>query len=103
ELFVAGRHDVLPVLDHGRPVAVITRRDIADGLARVGRYAPVVAAASHHAITVTPADSLADVLQRLHEMPAAVAVVVDRDGPVGLVTAERLQEYIERGGPHRSV
>jgi predicted transcriptional regulator len=98
QMFVAGRHDVLPVLDHGRPVAAITRRDVADGLERAGRHAPVTAAPSHHVITVSPDEPLADVLQRLHAMPDAVAVVVDRDGPVGLVTAERLIAYLNGSG-----
>jgi predicted transcriptional regulator len=95
QLFVAGRHDVMPVLDHGRTVAVITRRDIADGLERVGRHAPVTAATTHQVITVAPSDSLAHVLQRLHEMPDAIAVVVDQSGPVGMVTEERLIEYLD--------
>src|SRR5262245_16811451 len=64
QLFVAGQHEVLPVLERGKPVAVITRRDVADGLERVGRHAPVVAAATHQVITVAPSDSLGDVLHR---------------------------------------
>src|SRR5215510_2818283 len=31
QLFTSGRHDLLPVVDHGEPVAVITRQDVAAG------------------------------------------------------------------------
>jgi CBS domain-containing protein len=98
QLFIGGRHDLLPVLDHGRPVAAITRRDVADGLERVGPHAAVGASASHHVITVTPTEPLENVLQRLHAMPDAVAVVVDRGGPVGLVTEQHLIAYLDGAG-----
>ena len=96
QLFTAGRHDLLPVVDHGETVAVITRQDIAAGLARVGPHAPVAAAPSHHIVTVMPTDSLAHVLERLQETPDAVAVVVDRGRPVGLLTEETLIAYIDQ-------
>jgi CBS domain-containing protein len=96
QLFTAGRHDLLPVVDHGQPVAVITRQDIATGLASVGPHAPVAAAPSHHVVTVMPSDSLARVLERLQETPDAVAVVVDHGRPVGLLTEESLIAYIDR-------
>src|ERR1044071_7786946 len=58
QLLVSGRHELLPIVDHGQPVAVITRQDVAAGLARVGPHAPITAAPSHHAVTVVPSDSL---------------------------------------------
>src|ERR1041384_557709 len=67
QLFPAGQLDSLPVVDHGEPVAVITRQDVATGLANVGPHAPVAAAPSHHVVTVLPSDSLARVLERLQE------------------------------------
>src|SRR5262245_35213552 len=85
QLFVSGQHDLLPVVDRGEPVAVITRQDVAAGLAKVGPHAPVAAAPSRHVVTVFPDEPLAHVLERLHETPDAVAVVVDHGGPVGLL------------------
>jgi CBS domain-containing protein len=96
QILVRGRHELLPVLDHGKPVAVITRQDVAAGLKRSGPHATVAAAPSHHVVTVTPSDSLAHVLGRLQEMPDAVAVVVDRGGAVGLLTAETVREYLDQ-------
>lgn len=93
-LLVSTRNDCLPIVDHGRPVAVITRSDLAAGLLRSGPHALVASAPSHHAIAVTPTDSLAHVLQRLSEMPDAVAVIVDHGRPVGLLTAEAVQAYL---------
>lgn len=98
QLLVSGRHDLLPVVDHGEPVAVITRQDVAAGLSRVGPHAPVAAAPSHNVVTVMPSDSLAYVLERLQAMPDAVAVVVDRGRPVGVVTEETLTAYIDEAG-----
>jgi CBS domain-containing protein len=89
-------NDLLPVVDHGEPVAVITRQDVATGLASVGPHAPVAAAPSHHIVTVMPSDTLAHVLERLQETPDAVAVVVDHGRPVGLLTEEALIAYIDQ-------
>ena len=96
QLFTAGRHDLLPVVDHGEPVAVITRQDVAAGLARMGPHATVAAAPSHHVVTVMPSDPLAHVLERLQQAPDAVAVVVDHGGPVGVLTEETLIAYIDQ-------
>ena len=99
QILVSGRHDQLPVLDQGKPVAVITRQDIATGLERVGPHATVATAPSHHIVTVTPTDSLAHVLERLHAMPDSVAVVVDHGAAVGLLTTESVMAYLD--GPGR--
>jgi len=96
QLFVSGRHDVLPVVDRGQPVAVLTRQDVAAGLERVGPHAPVAAVPLHHVVTVMPGEPVSHVLERLHQRPDAVAVVVDRGGPVGVVTEETLIAYIDQ-------
>jgi CBS domain-containing protein len=95
QLLVSGRHDLLPVIEHGRAVSVITRGDVAVGLERVGPRAPVAAAPSHHVVTVTPTDSLAHVLARLEASPDAVAVVIDHGGPVGVLTAASVAAYLD--------
>src|SRR6185503_2916862 len=96
QLFTSGRHDQLPVVDHGEPVAVITRQDVANGLASVGPPARVAAAPSHQVVTVMSTDPLAQVLERLHESPDSVAVVLDHGGPVGLLTEETLIAYLDQ-------
>ena len=47
QLLVTGRHDLLPVVDHGEPVAVLTRQDVTTGLERMGPHAPVIAVPSN--------------------------------------------------------
>jgi CBS domain-containing protein len=96
QLLVTGRHDLLPVVAHGEPVAVLTRQDVATGLERMGPRAPVNTAPSHHVVTVPASEPLEHVLERLHEMPDAVAVVVDHSGPVGVLTEQALIAYLDR-------
>jgi len=96
QLFTSGSHDSLPVVAHGQPVSVITRQDVATGLARMGPHAPVAAAPSHQIVTVMSTDPLAHVLERLHATPDSIAVVVDRSGPVGLLTEETLIAYLDQ-------
>lgn len=94
QLFVSGRIVHVPVIDHGRAVSVITRGDVAVGLARVGPHGTVSAAPSHHVVSVTPSDSLVDVLEQLEARPEAIVVVIDHDGPVGVLTADAVAAYL---------
>jgi CBS domain-containing protein len=95
QLLVAGHHERLPVVDHGAPVGVLTRSDVATGLQRSGPHAPVSEAPRHDVVTVAPSDSLVEVLGKLRETPDAVALVVDRGAPVGLLTVEHLEAYVD--------
>jgi len=95
QLLVGGRHEQLPVVVDGTPVGVVTRDDVATGLRESGPHAPLAAAPRHDVVMVAPSDSLADVFHLLQEAPDAVALVVDRGEPVGLLTYDHLVEYIE--------
>jgi predicted transcriptional regulator len=95
QLFVSGHVVNLPVIDQGRAVSVITRSDVAAGLARLGPHATVSAAPSHHVVAVTPSDSLAHVLIRLEASPDSIAVVIDHDRPVGVLTAYEVAAYLD--------
>jgi CBS domain containing-hemolysin-like protein len=46
-------------------------------------------------VTVSPADSIAEVFGRLRAEPGSVAVVMDHGTLVGVVTYEHLVEYLE--------
>ena len=53
--------------------------------------------ACHDVVTVSPSDSLAEVLDQLYAAsPDSIAVVVDRGKPVGVLTVENLVDYVER-------
>ncbi|HSN26906.1 MAG TPA: CBS domain-containing protein, partial [Kofleriaceae bacterium] len=84
----------LPVIDHGEPVGLITRGDVATALAHAGPNATVGEAPRHDVVTVAPSDPLDLVLDKLRDAPDSVAVVVDHGEPVGLLTAEALAAYV---------
>jgi Zn-dependent protease/CBS domain-containing protein len=93
-LLVRGGLNQLPVIDHGAPVGVITRSDVATTLAHAGPEATVSEAPQHHILTVSPAEPLDQVLDRLRAEPEAVALVIDHGAPVGVLTAEHLAAYV---------
>ncbi len=82
----------LPVIDHGEPVGVITRSDVATALAHAGPTRPSPSAPQHDVVMVSPGDSLDSVLDRLREEPDSVALVIDHGLPVGVLTAEHLAD-----------
>lgn len=84
----------LPVMDHGTPVGVITRGDVATALAHAGPDARVADAPHHDIVTVDPGAPLDYVLDKLRAQPDSVALVVDHGEPVGLLTSEALAAYV---------
>lgn len=101
-LLLRGGLNQLPVIDHGTPVGVITRSDVASALAHAGPGATVAAAPQHRVIMVSPADALDAVLDRLRAEPDTVALVVDHGLPVGVLTADALATYLEMHQPRRA-
>lgn len=93
-MLLRGGLNELPVIDHGRPVAVITRSDVASALAHAGPDATVATAPTHSIVMVSPGDSLDGVLDKLRESPDSVALVVDHGQPVGVITPEHLAAYV---------
>lgn len=94
-LLLSGGLNQLPVIDHGRPVGVITRSDVATALSHAGPDARVANAPQHAIVLVSPGDSLDSVLDKLRQEPDTVALVVDHIGqPVGVLTAEHLAAYV---------
>lgn len=93
-LLLRGGLNQLPVIDHGKPVGVITRSDVATALSHAGPTATVAEAPQHPIIEVSPADALDDVLDRLRAHPESVALVIDHGQPVGVLTADALAAYV---------
>ena len=96
-LFIGGRGEQgVPVIEDGATIGVVTRDDIAIGLQRSGPRALVSEAPCHNVVTVSPSDSLSDVLERLYAaLPDSIAVVVDHDTPVGVISVKHLVAYVE--------
>jgi predicted transcriptional regulator len=97
QLLVAGRRAQVPVIDGDKPVSVVTRDDLAEAVQALGPHAPVADLPRRGVLAVSPADSLEDVLARLRAEPDTVAVLIDHGAPVGVVTFERLLEYLDQG------
>lgn len=93
-LLVRGGLQQLPVIDHGTPIAVITRGDVATALAHAGPDATVASAPKHSIVMVSPSDSLDTVLENLKAHPDSVALVMDHGLPVGVLTSEHLAAYV---------
>lgn len=85
----------LPVIDDdGHPVGVVTRHSLAHALAESGPRASIAFASFGNVIQVAPSASAEDVLALLQARPDAVAMVVDKGSPVGMVTADQLADYL---------
>jgi Zn-dependent protease/CBS domain-containing protein len=93
-LMLSRGQNQVPVVDHGVAVGVLTRSDVASALKHGGPEATVASARPHDVVTVAPGEPLDAVLDRLRQSPDAVAVVVDRGTPVGMITAEALAAYV---------
>ncbi len=100
QLLVAGSRTEVPVVDGDVPVGVVTRDDLAVAVQLLGPHAPVSELPRRGVLTVSPSDSLQDVLGWLRDDPEAVAVVVDRGAPVGVVRFANLLAYLEQAGPN---
>ena len=91
-LFVHHGGAAIPVVQDGTPVAALTREDVAIGMDTVGPEASVADAPHHDVVTIGPAEPLERVYDRL--APDKIAIVVDEDALLGLVTAEQLASYV---------
>lgn len=85
---------VLPIVDHGRMVGALTRADLVDGMRAIGPEASVVRAPRHAVVRIAPDEPLDQVLEELQAAPDAIAVVVEGETPVGLVTPDQLATYV---------
>ncbi|HEY5921218.1 MAG TPA: site-2 protease family protein [Kofleriaceae bacterium] len=101
-MLLRGGLNQLPVIDHGQPVGVITRSDVATALSHAGPEATVGNAPKHEIVMVSPGDSLDLVLDKLRQHPDSVALVVDHGTPVGVLTAEHLAAYVALHGQRRA-
>ena len=86
----------VPVVSHGRALGVVTKDALAHALAESGPGATIAMAEQRGVITVGPSASATEVLDYLRAHPDTVALVVDHGAPVGLLTAEQLEDYLDR-------
>ena len=92
-LLVSTGQQQLPIVDRGEMVGVLTRADLAEGIAGAGARSPVGQAPRHRAVTVSIDDPLEGVFDQIVHADDAIAVVFDHGAPVGVVTAEQLATF----------
>jgi Zn-dependent protease/CBS domain-containing protein len=91
---VAGFQRDFPVIDDGRLAGVLTRADLASGLARLGADAPVGDLMRRDFIVADPAEMLDAVIARGGGAPCC-AILAVRDGElVGMLTPESLGDLL---------
>jgi predicted transcriptional regulator len=95
QMFVAGHVSQVPVMDHGVAIGVATRSAVGDTLEHDGPHTPVGLVALRDVIVVDPSAKLDDVMAELVDHPGAVALVLDHGSPVGMVTREQLDAYLD--------
>jgi CBS domain-containing protein len=93
ERLVAGGLRQLPIVHRGEPVGVLTRDDVAAGLALAGADARVADAPHHMVIVVAPTDPIERVVQRMRVAPDAVVVVAENGRSIGIVTRDRISTF----------
>jgi len=89
---------LLPVVEQGRTVGVLTPEDVRTGLDRAGPEASVADAPVHEVLALAPNEPLDRVLDRLQAAPGAIGVVVDHEAPVGILTPDQLVSYVALHG-----
>ena len=96
-LLLAGTQHDFPVIDQDahRPVGILTRKNLLDGLSRTGRDGVVADFASRNLGEADVDEPLIPALARLRKGEGPCLLVVDGLGrPLGLLTAENISELI---------
>jgi Zn-dependent protease len=98
ELLLAGSQQDFPVVeddDRHRPIGVLTRSSLMDGLSKAGRDGRVAEFAQPTLGTIALDSPLVPALARLREGEGPCLQVVDGLGrPIGLLTLENISEYV---------
>jgi Zn-dependent protease/predicted transcriptional regulator len=94
DLLIAGSQGDFPVVEAGRPVGLLTRTELSEGLARAGVAAPVGAWMKQDFDVVGEAERVDVVMNRIREQEAAVLVIDEHGLLVGMLTPENLAELM---------
>ena len=95
-LVARGTGPLAVIDDDGHPVGVVTRNSLAHALIESGPRASIAFAACGNVVEVAPAACAQEVLELLRAQPDSVAMVVDHGMPVGVLTADQLDSYLQQ-------
>jgi len=94
ELTRTGFQQDFPVMDGARPVGILTHGDVLRGLAEQSADREVQQAMRRELETASPSEALEGVLTRMRQRECAVAIVVEDDRVVGLLTVANVGELL---------
>ncbi|HEU4404466.1 MAG TPA: site-2 protease family protein [Polyangiaceae bacterium] len=94
ELSLAGFQRDFPVVDGARPVGLLTRGDLREGLAEGGAGRTVRRAMRPDFETAGPGEALTGVLTRAQQSRGGVLLVVEGETLVGLLTANGIESLV---------
>jgi CBS domain-containing protein len=94
EHVLAGFQQDFPVVAAGRPVGVVTRNDLADGLKRYGAEGRVRDIMRRDFVAVDPREMLHNAFAKLQNCDCHALPVIQGDRLLGLVTADNLAEVL---------
>jgi CBS domain-containing protein len=101
DMVIAGSQHDFPVVEAGRPIGLLTRTELAQGLAKDGAESPVAPWMRRNLRIVDPLEMVDAVVNRLREDETAV-LVVDKGGQlVGMLTSENIGELVMLRGALR--
>lgn len=93
ELLAGSQHD-FPVLDDGRYVGMLARKDLLDNLTERGRDAHVTDLLSRDCPVADRRDSLNDVIREMQEKGCSTVPVFAGDQLAGVLTLENVGEFM---------
>lgn len=94
DFLLSSQESAFIVIDAGRPVGILSKNEIIQGLSEQGKNAPVSAFMNISFLTVSPELALQDLLQQVLDRGHSVAVVMDGDSLKGLVDLENIEEKL---------
>jgi Zn-dependent protease/CBS domain-containing protein len=95
DLLLATHQQDFPVTGGAEVLGLLTRPDLVHGLATHGPHAYVAGSARRDFVRLTPGESLADALERMHSEEQRVALVFEGEALVGMLTDENVGEFFQ--------
>ena len=95
-LFLATHQRDFPVVDAwGRIAGLLDRQRLMEGIRQLGRDGAVLDAMDRDLLLIEPETPLEDVLQLLNSRPARALLVSDGEKLLGILTIEKLSQFID--------
>lgn len=94
ELVIAGFQEDFPVVEAGRPIGLLSRADLIQGLARGGGNTLVQDAMRREFATAEPSETIESTLERSDDVSDDSILVMSEGRLVGILTAGNIGEYL---------